>query len=129
MSVASRSRTRLAPSLGKRSPTVLVIGVALVVVASLGIGFLGSRLIGPASSSLHVTQELSGVVSQVNGDQTNICMKVDVSADAVCSGLWLPDGTAFPTVGTSISVWVVTLPTANGVEDVFVLQPAGPPST
>jgi hypothetical protein len=119
---------RPATSIG-RPPTALIIGVLALVLAALVAGFLGSKLLAtPGTSSLHVTQELSGVVSLVNGDRTNICLTVAGSADPVCSGLWLPDGTTFPTVGTPISVWVVTLPTANGMEDVFVLKPDGPPS-
>ena len=132
MSVASRSRTAPEMSIGRRPPSARVIGaVAILVVAALVIGFLGSKLLGTTtSSSLRVTQELSGVVSVVNGGRTNICMTVEGSVDAICSWLWLPDGTSFPAVGTPISVWVITLPTANGVEDVFVLKPSpGGPSS
>jgi hypothetical protein len=129
MNAASRSRT-LPTAIRRRPPPALLVGALALVVAALVIGFLGSKLLGiQAGSSLRVTQELSGVVSLVNGDRTNICMTVDGSAEPVCSGLWLPDGTSFPVVRTPISVWVVTLPTANGVEDVFVLKPTGPPST
>ena len=106
----------------------LVVIAAALVVAALILGFVGSRVLPGGSTALVVTQELTGVVSKVNSDQTHICMTVGNSPEAVCSGLWLPDGTAFPPVGSRISVWVVKVPTARGSQDMFILQPNSAPN-
>jgi hypothetical protein len=102
---------------------VAILAATLVVAAGLA-GFLLSRITNSTSlGGPYVTSQLVGVVSKANAGQTNICLTVSTSADAVCSGLWVPGNVAFPAVGARISVWVVRVPVAGGAIDQFILQP------
>ena len=124
MTAVTRKRSTVVPAAGPSRN--LVVGVVVLVAIALIAGYLASRLATPGPSPVSVTGELSGVVSKVNAGRTNICLTVSGNPEAVCSGLWLPDGVAFPSVGSRISVWVVRVPTAQGAQDMFVLEPTTP---
>ena len=75
-----------------------------------------------------VTGEVTGTVDVVNAAGTKVCLTPSGGGDQVCSGLWLPtDGRrAAPSVGDTLSVWIIRLPAGKDVwVDQFVAKPAG----
>jgi hypothetical protein len=105
------------------------MAVAIVILAAVAVTIGSSRFALVASGEPRVSEQFSGVVSKVNGGQTQICMSVPSATEWRCGGLWIGGNETFPVVGDHIAVWVVQVPTDQGVMEQFILQPGSSAGT
>ena len=101
---------------------------AWLVVGSLVLSGLVSAA-DPGSRHLHVTREVSGIVTIVNDNGSAFCLDTDVTGEQYCSGSYQPLGSAPLVVGEHVTGTVAELSTgASSSTEVFIVTDPLPSS-
>ena len=108
---------------------LIVTAVFGTVIAVAAMFLVKGNWVWPAPSEPTVTGEVSGTVTLVNQRGDSVCLAAAGTGEQVCSSiLWPSPGGVVnvPSVGDTISVWVVRIPTGPSAwMDQFVVKPAG----
>lgn len=110
-------------SQGLRWP--LAVG-AMAILALVGIAGM-TKAATPASTTLRLARDVSGVVQIVNFDGSKFCLLDDRTRDQFCSVVWQPPSVGKLQVGEHVSGTVALLPIGpSSSEEIFVLTDPRP---
>ncbi len=107
----------------RTKPVALVASAVIGVILVAGALVLAARAVpSGGAGGPTLTGSYTGRVSQVNRTGNAVCL--DVNGSSVCGDVWLPSGQAAPSLGSTLTVWVLRVPIANGASvEEWVPQP------